>query len=50
MLEVLSFMNERGFHPYEISGPTQPTGDDPAQIDMLFTRMDSPLRPSKFVF
>lgn len=50
MLEVLSFMNERGFHPYDISGLTRPTGDDLAQIDMLFTRMESPLRPSKFVF
>lgn len=50
MLDVLSFMNARGFHPYDISGITRPTGDDLAQIDMLFTRPDSPLRPTTFLF
>lgn len=50
MLEVLSFMNDRDFHPYDLSGLTRPTGNDLAQVDILFTRVDSPLRPSQFVF
>lgn len=50
MLEVLSFMSDRGFQPYDISGMTRPTGSDLAQIDMIFARTDSPLRPTIFSF
>ncbi len=50
MLDVLSFMHQRDFHPYDISGITRPNGSDLAQIDVLFTRVDSPLRPKVWEF
>lgn len=44
-LEVLSYMDERGFVPLDVSGFSRPNGIDLVQIDMLFAQRDSPLRP-----
>lgn len=50
MLEVLAYMDARGFAPYDLSGITRPTGGDLAQIDLLFTLNTSSLRPDQFEF
>jgi FkbM family methyltransferase len=50
MEEVLAYMRERGFLLYDISGLTRPYGKELVQADFLFTRHDSPLRPSIFEF
>ena len=49
MPEVVAWMAERGWLPTEISGFSRPSGPL-VQIDMLFARADSPLRPSEFRF
>lgn len=50
MHEVLDYMRERGFVPLDISGFSRPNGIDLVQIDMLFAREDSPLRPTFIEF
>jgi FkbM family methyltransferase len=50
MLDVLSYMSERDFVPLDISGFSRPNGVDLAQIDVLFARRSSPLRPDFFTF
>jgi FkbM family methyltransferase len=50
VLNVLNYMTERGFVPFDISGFSRPNGVDLAQIDMLFTRSASPLRSRFFNF
>lgn len=47
--EVVGWMAERGWLPTEISGFSRPSGPL-VQIDMLFARAGSPLRPTKFRF
>ena len=48
--EVLSYMNDRDFVPLEVSGFSRPNGVDLVQIDMLFVRRDSSLRPTFIEF
>ena len=50
MLDVLSYMAERDFAPFDISGLSRPNRVDLAQIDMLFARSSSPLRRAFFTF
>lgn len=50
LLDVVSYMDERGFAPFEVSGFSRPNGRDLVQIDLLFTRRDSRLRPEFFHF
>lgn len=50
MLEVLRYMDERGFVPLDISGFTRPNGIDLAQIDLLFAPRSSSLRTTFFHF
>lgn len=47
--EVVAFMDQRGFLPIEVSGFSRPR-DELVQIDMLFAREDSALRPKTFGF
>jgi hypothetical protein len=49
MPEVIAWMAERGWLPTEISGFSRPSGPL-VQIDLLFARADSRLRPSDFRF
>ncbi|MGB7419099.1 MAG: FkbM family methyltransferase [Erythrobacter sp.] len=49
-LEVLTFMDQRGFVPFDIAGASRPNGLDLVQIDLLFARAASTLRPSSFRF
>ena len=50
MLDVLRYMAERDFVPFDISGLTRPNGADLAQIDIVFTRASSALRKRFFDF
>ena len=47
--EVVSFMAERGFYPTEVSGFSRPR-NHLVQIDLLFARAGSVLRPEFFNF
>ena len=49
-LEVVSYMDGKGFVPLDVSGFSRPNGVDLVQIDMLFARRDSPLRPQFIEF
>lgn len=49
MPDVIAWMAQRGWLPTEISGFSRPSGPL-VQIDLLFARADSPLRPSEFRF
>ncbi len=49
MPEVLAKMAAIGFLPIEVSGFSRPRAEL-VQIDMLFARRDSPLRPTSFTF
>lgn len=49
MLQVLSYMEERGFVPFDISGESRPTRHL-VQIDMLFVPRASGLRPTFITF
>ena len=48
--EVLNYMSEREFVPFDISGMSRPNGIDLAQVDLLFTRSSSTLRNRYFEF
>lgn len=50
MLEVISYMDDRELVPFDISGSSRPNGCDLVQIDILFTRRGSALRPDYFAF
>lgn len=45
LLEVMRFMDERGFAPIDVSGFSRPNGVDLVQADFVFVRCNSPLRP-----
>jgi FkbM family methyltransferase len=47
--DVAAFMADRDFLPIEVSGFSRPR-DVLVQIDLIFARKDSPLRPERFVF
>ena len=49
LLEVLAFMQDKGFVPLDISGHTRIQGHL-VQVDFLFTPPDSPLRKTFFNF
>ena len=48
--DVLNFMAERDFVPFDVSGMSRPNGLDLAQLDLLFTRSSSKLRNRFFEF
>lgn len=50
MLEVLSFMAERDFAPFDVGGLVRPNGVDLVQMDLLFARRNSDLRTTFFTF
>jgi FkbM family methyltransferase len=50
ILDVLEYMDERGFVPLDISGFSRPNGVDLVQIDILFARRTSDLRPQFISF
>ena len=50
LLDVMRFMNERGFVPIDVSGFSRPNGIDLVQADFLFVRRSSPLRPDFIKF
>ncbi len=49
MPEVVAFMQSHGLLPFELSGVSRPAGTL-VQVDLLFAREGSPLRPSHFTF
>ena len=49
-LEVIEYLDRRGFVPFDIAGMIRPTGTELVQVDMLFVPARSPLRPKHFVF
>lgn len=49
MAEVIAFMAERDFHPTELAGLSRPR-DVLVQIDLLFAKQSSALRPEFFDF
>lgn len=50
MIEVLNAMDAMGFVPLDLSGFSRPNGIDLVQVDVVFVRRDSSLRPSFFEF
>jgi FkbM family methyltransferase len=50
MIEVLNELDAMGFVPLDISGFSRPNGIDLVQMDVVFARRDSSLRPSFFEF
>ena len=49
-LQVIEYLDQRGFVPFDIAGMIRPTGGELVQVDMLFVSIGSPLRPKHFVF
>jgi FkbM family methyltransferase len=49
-LETVSAMKQQGFIPYDFSGFSRPNGFDLVQVDIVFVREDSSLRPTFFEF
>lgn len=49
MPEVVDFMKGQGLLPFELSGVSRPAGTL-VQVDLLFAREGSPLRPNHFTF
>ena len=49
-LQVIEYLDQRGFVPFDIAGMIRPTGAELVQVDMLFVPAGSPLRPTRFVF
>jgi FkbM family methyltransferase len=50
MLEVLRYMDERGFVPFDLSGWSRPNGIDLVQVDLLFVQRSSSFRQTFFEF
>jgi FkbM family methyltransferase len=48
--ETVTAMKRRGFVPYDFSGFSRPNGVDLVQVDIVFVREDSALRPTFFKF
>ena len=48
--DVLNFMADRDFVPFDVSGMSRPNGLDLAQLDLLFTPSSSQLRNRYFEF
>ena len=49
-LQVIRYMDQRGFVPFDIAGMIRPTGAELVQVDMLFVPAGSALRPTRFNF
>lgn len=49
VLDVLTWMHERGFAPHDVAGETRLPDGTLAQIDILFIRSDHPLRAARVV-
>lgn len=49
-LEVIRYMDARGFVPFDIAGATRPNHVDLVQVDLLFVPRLSALRPRFFEF
>lgn len=49
-LDVISYMDAKGFAPFDLSGWSRPNGMDLVQIDLLFVPTQSGLRRSFFEF
>lgn len=50
MLEVMTFMDARGFVPLDVAGFIRPNGRDLVQLDLLFAQRNSALRPDYFTY
>ena len=48
--EVIKFMDDHGFVIYDIAGFVRPNRKDLVQVDILFVRKESNLRPQSFQF
>jgi FkbM family methyltransferase len=48
--ETVTTMKQHGFVPYDFSGFSRPNGLDLVQVDIVFVREDSSLRPTFFKF
>ena len=48
--EVITFMDKQGFAIYDIAGFIRPNGKDLVQLDVIFVRKTSNLRPNSFRF
>lgn len=44
-LEMVAWLDERDFVPFDLAGAHRPDGITTTQIDLLFVRRESPLRP-----
>jgi FkbM family methyltransferase len=49
-LETITYMDDRDFVPLDFSGFVRPDGGDLVQVDILFVKRDSDLRPNFFNF
>ena len=49
-LEMIEYMDQRGMVPLDISGLTRPNGVDLVQVDILFVKRESSLRPTFITF
>ncbi len=49
-LEVVKYMDSHEFVPYDLAGWSRPNDVHLVQVDLLFARRDSPLRPTFFAF
>lgn len=49
-LEVVTYMDQHGFVPLDVSGFSRPNLVDLVQVDILFVRKDSALRPTSIEF
>ena len=49
-LQVVTYMNELGFVPLDISGFIRPDGVNLVQVDMLFVPKESKFRPTAFKY
>ena len=48
--EVISFMDSKGFAVFDIAGFVRPKGIELVQLDIIFVKKESSLRPSFFHF
>jgi FkbM family methyltransferase len=48
--ETIAFMDSQGFAVFDIAGFIRPNGVDLIQVDIIFARKGSKLRPDKFVY
>ena len=49
-LQLMQYMDDHGFVPFDVAGMIRPTGAELVQVDMLFVPARSPMRPIRFFF